>query len=133
MKNKNKYPLTTFVSGLILILLGVIYFLTAIGKNLVSLIFINTGLILAVISILKLNKLGAGTKQDERTRQLAGIGLSYSWLLTFVILNLLFWLDWLNLIDLNLSQGVSLTIFVMIISASLFKWQLNTKGYQNEK
>lgn len=133
MKLKNNYNLTSFFAGLILIALGIAYYLLQIGSNLISLIFINSGLILAVISVLKFNKLGAGLKQDERTRQLSSTGLAYSWLTTFVVLNILFWIDWLKIYRFNLAQGVSLTIFVMIISASIFKWRLNNKGYHNEK
>lgn len=133
MKQKNKYHTTTFLAGLILIILGVIYSLAGIGGNFVNLLFINVGLILTVISMIKFNRLGAGSEQDERTRQLSTVSLSYSWLLTFVVLNAVFWLDWLDLLNLTLSQGVSLVIFVMIISASIFKWRLNTKGYQDEK
>jgi hypothetical protein len=133
MKQKNKYHKTTLLAGLILIILGIIYSLTGIGGNFISLLFINIGLILAIVSMLKFNRLGAGSEQDERTRQLSTISLSYSWLLTFIVLNVVFWLDWLNFLNLTLSQGVSLIISVMIISASIAKWWLNTKGYQDEK
>lgn len=120
MKKKNEYTIS-IISGMFLILFGSFYYFSGMASNLIALIFINAGIILVVIKTIQLNKYGAGVNQDERTRKISNKGISYSWLITFVFLNLLFWADVLKVVNLDLSQGISLIFFVMIISTVIAK------------
>ncbi len=124
---KEKQYTISIISGMLLILFGSFYYFSGMAGNLIALLFINAGIILVVFKTLQLNKFGAGVNQDERTRKISTRGISYSWLITFVFLNLLFWVDVFRVINLELSQGISLTIFVMIVSAFISKALLKDK------
>ena len=120
MTKKTNYT-TLMVTGLLLMALGFIYQALNLAGNLISLIFINAGIIILVIATFRYNKLGAGIAQDEMTRQISSRSLSYSWLLTFVTLNVIFWLDYSGIISLEVQHLLGLLIFLMIFSSALFK------------
>lgn len=124
---KEKQYKVSIISGMLLILFGSFYYFGGMASNLIGLIFINAGIVLVVVKTLQLNKFGAGVQQDERTRKISTRGISYSWLITFVFLNILFWIDVLKVFNFELSQGISLTIFVMTVSAVASKALLKNK------
>jgi hypothetical protein len=101
--------------------LGFIYQALNLAGNLISLMFINAGIIILVVSTFKYNKLGAGVEQDEMTREISSRSLSYSWLLTFATLNIIFWLDYSGIIVLEIQPLLGFLIFLMIFSSALFK------------
>ncbi|MEA3343993.1 MAG: hypothetical protein U9Q92_07580 [archaeon] len=131
MKEKRQYVVTV-IAGLLLISLGIFCQLTGLANEIISLIFINAGTIMAVIGVIHYNKFGAGLTQDERTRKLGSRALSYSWLITFVMLNIIFWIDYLNIIKITLSQGLGIILFTMVLSAGILQWILKRKGIVNE-
>lgn len=120
MTKKTNYT-TLMLTGLILMALGFIYQALNLAGNLISLMFINAGIIILVIATFRYNKLGAGIEQDEMTRQISSRSLSYSWLLTFATLNIVFWLDYSGIISLEVQHLLGLLIFLMIFSSALFK------------
>ena len=125
--NERKQYVITILAGLLLISLGVFYQLTDLANEIISLIFINAGTIITFIGVIKFNRFGAGLTQDERTRKLGAIALSYSWLITFVTLNIIFWIDYLEIIRLTISQGLGIMLFVMVLSAGILQWILKRK------
>jgi len=131
MKERKQYVIT-ILAGLLLISLGVFYQLTDLANEIISLIFINTGTIITVIGVIHFNKFGARLTQDERTRKLGAIALSYSWLITFVTLNIIFWIDYLKIIGLTISQVLGIMLFVMVLSAGILQWILKRKGIIHE-
>lgn len=120
MKKEREYQVS-IVAGMLLLFFGSLYYFSGLAKNVIALVFINAGIILVVIQTIRLNRFGAGVVQDERTVKVSNIGISYSWLTTFVFLNILFWIDSLQIINMGLNIGVTLAIFVMIVSAVIFK------------
>jgi hypothetical protein len=116
MPQKTNYQ-SLVITGLLLMALGFTYQ----AGNLISLIFINAGIIILVVSTLKYNNLGARVKQDEMTRKISALSLSYSWLLTFATLNIIFWLDYANVLELEIQSLLGFLIFLMILSSALFK------------
>ena len=127
MKKEKEYK-TSIIAGMLLMAFGSFFYFSELASNVVSLIFINLGIILVVVKTIQLNKFGAGVVQDERTRKISTMGISYSWLITFVFLNILFWVDSLQIVSMGLNQGVSIVIFVMILSAVFFKYILKRKN-----
>lgn len=126
MNKETEYKISILAGGL-LILFGSFYNLSRMTNNVVSLIFIVAGITLVVVKTLQLNKYGAGVVQDERTRKISSRGISYSWIITFFALNILFWIDTLKIARISLSQGVGVIIFTMIISAAIFKYILKDR------
>jgi hypothetical protein len=120
MPQKTNYQ-SLVITGLLLMALGFTYQALNLAGNLISLIFINAGIIILVVSTLKYNNLGARVKQDEMTRKISALSLSYSWLLTFATLNIIFWLDYANVLELEIQSLLGFLIFLMILSSALFK------------
>jgi hypothetical protein len=126
MEKRRKYILL-MISGVILIVLGFLYQALELSGNVISLLFINAGIVMMVVAVLKYNKLGAGVDQDEMTRKMSSRGLSYSWLLTFVTINVLFWMDYVEVVRLSVPTVLGIVMFVMVISASVCKkWLFRT-------
>jgi uncharacterized membrane protein len=127
MEKRKQYQLT-IISGIILILLAIIYQLIGINNQLISLFFTNLGIIILIIGVLRHNALGAGIKQDELTRKTSALALSYSWLFMFILSNLIFWINHLKVITLNSEQILGIIIFSMPLSVVIFKKFISVKN-----
>ena len=53
--------------------------------------FVSMGVVLTILSGLRLWKGESNYMQDERTKKIGAYGLSYSWFLTFLVLFVIFW------------------------------------------
>ncbi|MDD1745990.1 MAG: hypothetical protein LUQ20_09345 [Candidatus Methanoperedens sp.] len=115
--------------GLVLLLLGIA--IEIIWKGVFSLIaslFTLFGLILIIGSALRHLKFGEGPERDERTTKLGAFALAYSWLVTFIFVSLLLWLDIYNLVKMSAYQALSLTLAVATVAAGVFQWFFRRKG-----
>lgn len=119
--NTQKQYLLSIIAGLLLVTLGFTYQILDIASELISFLFMNMGIIVIVVAVLKYNKLGAGVTQDEMTRTVSARSLSYSWLLTFVTANILFWIDYLAIFPVTTQHILGILIFGMPISVAVFK------------
>ncbi len=131
MEKKTKYAMTV-IAGTILLLLGFFYTAAEMAGKEISLIFITAGATMIIVAMFRYNKLGAGVIQDERTRQISMKGISYSWFVTFLTLNILIWVEYLQLAELTLFQGLGIMLFVMIISANVYKYIFGKRGVKYE-
>ncbi len=66
--------------------------------------------------------------QDERTRKIGAYGLSWSWFLTFIVLFVFFWLDYLGIYKPDAGALSVILILFMGVSAKAFQWYLFRKG-----
>jgi hypothetical protein len=117
MEENQKYWLM-IIAGILLIGSGILYQLNDSADQMVSMIAISGGTVFIVVSVLRYNRYGAGIVQDERTRKIGAKALSYSWLLTFILINGLFWIDYLNIFDIGLRASLGLILFAMTISGA---------------
>ncbi|HKL43752.1 MAG TPA: hypothetical protein VJ892_00560 [Candidatus Absconditabacterales bacterium] len=130
--NKHKYYNIKILAGLLLIFLGAIYDIFLETNLLLSLIFVVGGMVLVVTTTLKYNKFGAGIKKDERIKKLALVSGSYSWFITFLTINILFWINHLNIIELSTNAIISIIMFIMILSMGIFLFIFKNKpDYEN--
>ncbi len=127
-----KQYLITIVAGMILVFLGIFFQISNLAKGIIPLVFMNAGTILVVIAVISHNRYGAGTTQDERTRAIGAIALSYSWLLSFVLVNALYWIDYTGVFVLSTNHVLGIMLFTMILSASIFQYFLKKRGTINE-
>lgn len=133
MKKKiKKEYMATIISGIILVFLGMFFQASNLAKGIIPLIFMNAGTIMIVIAVLSYNKYGAGLTQDERTRAIGARSAGYSWLLTFVLVNILFWIDYTEVIQLSARSILGIILFTMILSASIFQYAMKKKGVIDE-
>ncbi|MBD3238186.1 MAG: hypothetical protein GF332_00905 [Candidatus Moranbacteria bacterium] len=120
MTNKRQY-LILISLGLILMFLGFVLSHFNIISELSGLVFLNGGIVLSVVSILKFNRFGAGVTQDEMTRNFSSQSLAYSWLITFVAVNIMFWIDYLGVYKFNAQSIFTIIIFLMLFSSAIIK------------
>ncbi len=123
---KRKQIMLTIVSGILLVLLGIFFRLATDYGDVVILTIINTGTIMIIIGAIGLNK--KGISHDERTKKLSARAISHSWFITFIMLNILFWIDQLEILKLTLNQGIAILMPVMLMSAALLQWLYKRKG-----
>jgi hypothetical protein len=67
-------------------------------------------------------------ESDERTRKLGAYAATYSWLLTLVLIAVLFWVDYFTVVTLTVAQALGATLFVMVLSMNVFRWYFSRKG-----
>jgi hypothetical protein len=94
----------------------------------ISIFLINFGLILFVVTAFRLFRQGDLPDRDERTKKLAAYGITYSWLLTLVIISVLSLVEYFGLAELTARGVLGLLLFFMIVSANLFRWYFMQKG-----
>ncbi|MBD3249667.1 hypothetical protein GF336_06505 [Candidatus Woesearchaeota archaeon] len=122
----------TIIAGILLIFLGIFFQVSDLARGMIPLIFMNAGTILIVIAVISHNRYGAGITQDERTRALGARALSNSWLLTFVLVNVLFWIDYTKVLTLSASHILGILLFTMTLSAGIIQSILKKRGIINE-
>ncbi len=125
MDNRYKYSL---YAAIIAVVIGVLASILQVGNEDVSNILINIGVAIIVVLLVRLRRNGNLPEKDERTKKLGAYGLSYSWLTTFVALNLLFWIDRLQFIQLNVSGVIFILFVLMLVTAKGFQWYFLSKG-----
>lgn len=94
----------------------------------IPIFLITMGLVMSVMAVFRLFRREDLPYKDERTTKLAAYGISYSWLLTLVLITVLYWVEILELAELNAKTTLSILLFVMLISGNIFRWYFMQKG-----
>ena len=99
------------------------------GVNTVSVSAVISIIIAAIIvGFVRLKRTADVPESDERTKKLGAYAATYSWLLTLVLIALLFWVDYFNLFKLTVTQALGTTLFVMVLSMNVFRWYFGKRG-----
>jgi hypothetical protein len=100
------------------------------GVNTVSVSALISAVIAVIlVGFIKWKRTAAGTPEsDERTKKLGAYAATYSWLLTLVLIALLFWVDYFSVFKLTVTQALGTTLFVMVLSMNVFRWYFSRKG-----
>lgn len=114
--------------GVLLMLAGIVSAAFFEVNTLIPIILITMGLVLSVIAVFRLFRREDLPDRDERTKKLAAYGISYSWLLTLVLIIVLYWVEFLGLAKLTAETTLGALLFIMIISANVFRWYFMQKG-----
>lgn len=130
--SKHKYYNIKILAWLLLISLWAIYDIFLETNLLLSLIFVVWWIVLVVTTTLKYNEFWAWIKKDERIKKLALVSWSYSWFITFLTINILFWINHFNIIELSTNAIISIIMFIMILSIWIFQFIFKNKpDYEN--
>ncbi|SDF45977.1 hypothetical protein SAMN04488589_0588 [Methanolobus vulcani] len=123
-----KYTKISYTFALILILIGI--FMVAFQEQYQALGtgFINAGSIIIFVTFVKARRYRNGPVKDERTIKIGAYGLSYSWLITFILISLLFWVDEFQIIQLTIRQVLAILMVTMLVTAKGIQWYLFRKG-----
>ena len=80
------------------------------------------------IMILFTKKMKSAYVRDERTKKLGAFAAAYSWMLTLIVISVIFWIDHLNLYILTVKETVLITGAVMIFSQIFVQLFFMRKG-----
>jgi drug/metabolite transporter (DMT)-like permease len=69
------------------------------------------------------------SRTDERIRKLSAFATTYSWFITFVLVNILFLLDYFDRLTITVSQTLGLIFFVMLLTMVGMNMYFKRKGY----
>lgn len=125
LKKEYRYKLT---SGIILLLTGILSAAFFEDDSSIPVILIVMGTVIFVITAFRLFRQGDLPDRDERTKKLAGYGITYSWLFTLVLITVLYWVEFLDLAEFTSEAILGILLFFMIISANVFRWFFMQKG-----
>ena len=128
MDKRERYTRTTYSLAVLLITAGVamVAFLEDHQEMAISLI--NIGGVMIFVTFIRAKRSGDGPVKDERTVRIGSYGLSYSWFVTLILLAVLFWIDYFELVQFTVDQILGLLILVMAVTAKGFQWYLFRKG-----
>ncbi|MDD3245764.1 MAG: hypothetical protein PHF18_02680 [Methanosarcina sp.] len=116
------------VLGIIIMLSGMLSAAFLEIEASVSIILISMGLIIFVMTAFRLFRRRDLPDRDERTKKLAAYGITYSWLLTLVLITVLYWVEFFKLAELTAEAVLGILLFFMVISANVFRWHFMQKG-----
>ena len=99
------------------------------GVNTVSVSAVISMIIAAIIvGFVRLKRTAEVPESDERTKKLGTYAATYSWLLTLVLIAVLFWVDYFSVVNMTVAQALGTTLFVMVLSMNMFRWYVGRKG-----
>ncbi len=125
MDNRYKYSLYAAIAAVVI---GILASTLQVGDEEISNILINIGVAIIVVLLVRLRRTGNLPEKDERTKKLGAYGLSYSWFITFLMLNLLYWIDRLHFAQLTVSNVIFILFILMLVTAKGFQWYFLSKG-----
>ncbi len=128
MTSVEKYARSLYSIALVFIVAGLIMIAFLDTHAQIAISLINIGAVMVFATFIKMKRMRKGAIRDERTVKIGAYGLSYSWLLSIVLLSVLFWVDHMKLVQLTVTQVLAIMIFVMAFSARGFQWYLFRKG-----
>ncbi len=125
MDNRYKYSLYAAIAAVVI---GILASTLQVGDEEISNILINIGVAIIAVLLVRLRRTGNLPEKDERTKKLGAYGLSYSWFITFLMLNLLYWIDRLHFAQLTVSNVIFILFILMLVTAKGFQWYFLSKG-----
>lgn len=128
MEKLEKYTKTTYALALVLIVAGISLIAMVEEYQQTGIGLVNIGTIVIFITFVKARRYRNGPVKDERTIKIGAYGLSYSWLITFVLISLLFWIDEFEITQLTVKQVLAILMITMPVTAKGIQWYLFRKG-----
>jgi predicted benzoate:H+ symporter BenE len=125
IKKEYKYKLAL---GVVLILAGILSAAFFEVDTSIPIFLITMGSVIFVITAFRLFKNEDLPDRDERTKKLAAYGITYSWLLTLMLIAVLFWVEHFKLIELTTKGTLGALLIFMSISANVFRWYFMQKS-----
>lgn len=122
-----RYFLVMTVMGGVMVATGVLGLVTsAIPAEGFSLII--GGLIMVFCGGIWLARSKENRIADERSQKIGTYGTAFSWYVTLMAVVILYWIDTLGVLDVQLSAILGGLMFLMICSALFFQWYYNRQG-----
>ncbi|KGK99766.1 hypothetical protein LI82_00725 [Methanococcoides methylutens] len=116
------------LAGTLILLVGIFVEIFMELDQIITITLVTMGSVIILYGILYALKYGEGPIQDEWSRKIGSISLSYSWITTFFVLTGMFWMNYFEIISLDVNSVIGVVFFVMIITANLFQLYFRRKG-----
>ena len=123
----NKYR-NRILAGTLILLAGIFVQIFMELDQIITITLVTMGTVLILFGIVYALKYGEGPVQDEWSKKIGSISLSYSWVITFFVLAGIFWVNYFEIISLDVNAVIGIIFFVMIITANLFQFYFRRKG-----
>ncbi|AKB50644.1 hypothetical protein MSBRW_1391 [Methanosarcina barkeri str. Wiesmoor] len=128
MKNIKKIYMYKLALGVILLLAGIVSAIFYKNETSFSSFLIIMGLVLFVLTAFRLFRQGDFPDRDERTKKLAAYGITYSWLLTLVLISVFYLANYFKLVEFTAGSVLGILLIFMVISANIFRWYFMQKS-----
>lgn len=128
MKNIKKIYAYKLALGFIILLAGIVSAICYENEASVSSFLIIMGLVLFILTAFRLFRQGDLPDRDERTKKLAAYGITYSWLLTLVLISVLYLTNYFKLVEFTAGSVLGILLIFMAISANVFRWYFMQKS-----
>lgn len=128
MEKLERYIKISYTLSLIFIIAGIVLVAMFADYHQIGISLINIGSIILFVTFVRAKRYRNGPVKDERTIKIGAYGLSYSWLITFILISLLFWVEEYQLTQLTVKQVLAILMFTMLITARGIQWYLFRKG-----
>jgi len=126
MKSKAK---VIFIIALIVIFISPVLKLLDLNiSNLNLLIITSIGINLLAVTVFNFLKNKDGINKDELTRKIADRSAAYSWVITFFIIFIIYWLNYLEIVNFTINSVLIIIYFFMILSVLIFQNIFLKKG-----
>jgi hypothetical protein len=117
------------ILGILLVLAGIALPYAGIAvEGPTTLALVSAGVAMVTVAVITSLRLRDEVPADERTKKIGAYGITYSWVLTLVVIMLFFWVDYLGLAAFSLQGVLGVLLFTMILSARAFQWFLFQRG-----
>lgn len=128
MEKLEKYIKLSYTLAFVLIMAGIILVAIFADYQQSGISLINIGAIILFVTFIRAKRYRNGPVKDERTIKIGAYGLSYSWLITFILIALLFWVEEFGIAQMTVKQILAILMFTMIVTAKGIQWYLFRKG-----
>lgn len=128
MKNIKKIYAYKLALGFIILLAGIVSAICYKHEASFSSFLIIMGLVLFILTAFRFFRQGDLPDRDERTKKLAAYGITYSWLLTLVLISVLYLANYFELVEFTAVNVLGILLIFMTISANVFRWYFMRKG-----
>ncbi|WP_292468715.1 hypothetical protein [Methanolobus sp.] len=130
MEKLEKYIKISYTLAFVLIMAGIVLVAIFEDYQQSGISLINIGAIILFVTFIRAKRYRNGPVKDERTIKIGAYGLSYSWLITFILIALLFWVEEFGIAQMTVKQILAVLMFTMVVTAKGIQWYLFRKGIE---
>ena len=123
MKSENKIIISKIIFGAVVISLLLLR-----GVDEITISATTSILAVIILSSFLRKRHPDRYQKDERISKLSAYASTWSWFFTFMLVAVLFWVDYLKLIEMDATMVIGIIFAFMAGSVMIFKWHFMRKG-----
>jgi drug/metabolite transporter (DMT)-like permease len=131
MEKLEKYIKISYTLAFVLIMAGIVLVAIFEDYQQSGISLINIGAIILFVTFIRAKRYRNGPVKDERTIKIGAYGLSYSWLITFILIALLFWVEEFGISQMTVKQNWQSSCSQWSLPQRVFNGTFSGKGTLN--